>query len=64
MLFEDFSPFELTTLAQITALILADNLDTDDINVLGNFVTSVGDLLSLIASQREYLSNISDKNAK
>jgi hypothetical protein len=62
MLFEGFSPFEISALAELVAVILADDLDVDDLNVLGAFVTSVGDLISLIAAQKEYLKNISDQN--
>jgi hypothetical protein len=62
MLFEGFSPIEISTLAEFTAIILASDLNVDDLNVLGAFVTSVGDLISLIAAQKEYLETISNKN--
>jgi hypothetical protein len=62
MLFEDLSPVEITALSQVTALSLAGNLDADDLNVLGNFVSTVGDLIQLLAAQMEYLSNKSNES--
>jgi hypothetical protein len=62
MLFEDLSPVEITTLSQVTALSLAGNLDANDLNVLGNFVSTVGDLIQLLAAQMEYLSNKSNES--
>jgi hypothetical protein len=53
MLFQDASPGELLALANIVAIALADNLDADDLNVLGAFVTVVGDILSMLAAQVE-----------
>lgn len=62
MLFEDLSPIEISTLSQITALSLAGNLDANDLNVLGNFVSTVGDTIQLLAAQMEYLSTKSNES--
>jgi Co/Zn/Cd efflux system component len=60
MLFENASPGELLALANIVAIALADNLDADDLNVLGAFVTVVGDILAMLAAQIEII----ETNAK
>lgn len=61
MLFEDLSPVEITTLSQVTALNLAGNLDANDLKFLGEFVLTVGQMLLLLAAQKEYQSNKSNK---
>jgi len=53
---EEFTPYELATLANTVAVIISKNLDIDQQNVLGNFILSMGVNLSTIASQSEYLS--------
>jgi hypothetical protein len=43
----------LAYLATTFAGTLAEDLSADDVNILGNFFSIVGDSLSLIASKRE-----------
>lgn len=54
-LFRNICPEELLVLSTISSIIIAGDLDSDDLNVLGAFFSTVGDSLSLIAAQREYL---------
>lgn len=60
MLFENASPGEILALANIVAIALADNMDADDLNILGGFVTVVGDMLALLAAQMEFLESQTD----
>lgn len=62
MLFEKLSPIEMVGIANVIALSLADNLDADDLNVLGQLFSTVGDVISLIAAQKEYLITAADKH--
>lgn len=57
MLFQNSNGGELLALANIVAVALADGLDAEDMEILGGFVTVVGDILSLLASAK----NINDK---
>lgn len=62
--FKNICPEELLVLATISSIIIADDLDPDDLEVLGQLFSTVGDSLSLIAAQREYLEaqNNNDNN--
>jgi hypothetical protein len=55
------SPTELSILANVVALALAEDKTTDEINVLGNFIVGVGGLLLTIAAQQQSLQAIQDK---
>jgi hypothetical protein len=57
MIFKDLSLVEIATLSQVTALSLAGDLGADDLDVLGNFISTVGDIIQLLAAQKQYLSN-------
>jgi hypothetical protein len=59
--FSSISPKELSILANVTALVLAEDRTSDDINVLGNFITAVGSLLLAIAAQQQSLQDTQDR---
>lgn len=54
---KNLSSCELVTLASILAISIAQELDVDDINVLGNFLTALGANLLTIAASKEQNSN-------
>lgn len=58
------SPNELSILANIVAIILAEGRSANEVNILGNFVSAVGSLLSTIAAQQQSLQDIKEKEAK
>jgi Sec-independent protein translocase protein TatA len=59
--FSSISPTELSILANVIAIILAEDRTSDDINVLGKFISSIGSLLSTIAAQQESLQAAQDR---
>ena len=56
----NLSPKELSILANVIALALAEEKTPDQLNVLGNFIVAVGSLLLTIAAQQQSLQNIQD----
>jgi Sec-independent protein translocase protein TatA len=60
-LINSISPTELTILANVVSLIIAEGKTADELNILGSFITTVGDLVSMIAAQKENLQTIQDK---
>lgn len=54
---EEYTPYELVSLANTVGVIICKNLNINQQNVIGNFIESVGVNLSAIASQDEYLKN-------
>lgn len=55
------TPEELTLLANALAIALSKDRSADELNILGGFISSVGDLISLMASQKENLESQRDK---
>lgn len=51
--FNDLSGAELVLLSSILAILISENLDNDDINTLGDFLSALGENLSTIASANE-----------
>lgn len=51
------TPEELSILANAVALSLSKGRTADELNILGEFISSVGDLISLMAAQKESLKN-------
>lgn len=49
------SPNELAALAAVVGVAIAQKLDIDEQNVVGAFANVVGDVISLIAAQGEFL---------
>lgn len=60
--FSCFSSKDLTLIATIIAIQLAEGRDANDINILGNLVSAVGSLLSVIAAQEQTLIELSEDN--
>ncbi len=58
--FNSLSPTELAILADAVAIALAEGKSSDEINVLGNFVSAVGAILSTIAAQDQSLRAAAD----
>lgn len=54
-------PEQLSVLANIIAISLAKDRSSDEIDILGNLFSSVGDLLQLIAAQQENLESQKEK---
>jgi len=50
---EEYTPIELATLATIIAVIVANKLDINGQNVVGNFIEAVGQSILLIAAQAQ-----------
>jgi hypothetical protein len=46
-----FTGEELVLIASIIAIKLSENLNNDEINILGNFLSSIGQNLNLIAAR-------------
>ena len=56
-----FSAEELIALANLMAFSFAEAFDTDDLNVLGNWVAAVGAMMLTIAAQRQLLDTASQE---
>jgi len=52
---EEYTAYELTTLAAIIGATIADKLNINQQNSVGNFIIDIGASISTIASQAEYL---------
>lgn len=50
-----FSPYELVVLSTITAIIISKCLTIEEKTVIGAFLTTVGDNISLIATQEDFI---------
>ena len=59
----EISPIQLVIVAAVLSLALGDDRDPQDLNVLGALITSIGDLVSLIAAQKEKNQSIQEKEA-
>ena len=55
------SPYELALLGNLIAISLSENLNADDLNVLGNLIVDIGGVMLTIAAQQQNLQNIKDK---
>ena len=55
---------QLGVFATILALWLADELEADELNTLGNFVVGIGCVLLVIAAQKEFLNNAKDASTQ
>lgn len=52
-LLNNLSGAELVLLSSVLAIVISENLDNDDINTLGDFLSALGENLSTIASANE-----------
>lgn len=58
---DSLSPDELSLLASIIAISLSKGRTSDELNVLGNFVSALGSLISTIAAQKESIDSFNEK---
>ncbi len=59
--FKNLTAEELTLLAEATALALSKGRSSAYISVLSSFLSSVGDLLALIASHQGYIEELTEQ---
>ena len=59
--FKNLTAEELTLLAEATALALSKGRSAAYISVLSSFLSSVGDLLQLIASHQGYIEELTEQ---
>lgn len=62
--FKNLTAEELTLLAEATALALSKGRSAAYISVLSDFLSSVGDLLSLMASHQGYIEELEEQSEK
>jgi len=63
--FDSTSPCELIIISALSALLISDDRDSGELNVLGNFVVSIGGLILTWAAQMQLLeSSQSTDNSK
>ncbi|MFL0268559.1 hypothetical protein [Candidatus Clostridium radicumherbarum] len=55
--FSSFSPKDLSILASVVAIAIAENRTPADINIIGNLFTAIGSLLLTMAAQEESLKS-------
>jgi hypothetical protein len=55
-LLHNFDPEQFTLLSFLFALAVADGLTADETNSLGNFFSTVGSALQLLAAQQQLVS--------
>ncbi|MBU5456062.1 hypothetical protein [Caproiciproducens sp. MSJ-32] len=61
MLFTDnLSPEELAILSNILAIELSKDRTASGISVIASFLSAVGDIMAVIAAQREYLEELEE----
>ena len=54
---ENVSPDQLAVLAAAAGIAISDGLNADELNSLGNFLLTVGEMMLLIAAQQSLLDN-------
>jgi hypothetical protein len=52
----NLSPNEFALLTVVVAIALSEGLTEDELNSLGNFISTVGDVMLTIAAQQQLLS--------
>ena len=60
--FFSLSPERFTLLATIIGILLTENLDLDQQNSLGNFITSIGQAMMTAAAQGQLLQSEKQQN--
>lgn len=58
---DSIDPNELALLASIIAISLSQDKTIYELNILGSLLTSIGDIISTIAAQREALESLNGK---
>ncbi len=59
--FKNFSPEELSLAAEALSVALSKDKDSSYLDVLGNFLVSVGSSILTIAAQIDYLEKLASK---
>jgi hypothetical protein len=52
----NINPNEFALLTAVVAIAISEGLSAEEINSLGNFITTVGDVMLTIAAQQQLLS--------
>jgi hypothetical protein len=52
---------KLSTLCNLVAILISEGRSVDDLNIIGSFITNVGGLISLIATQKQNCESKRDK---
>ena len=58
----EISPVQIVILAVVLSFLVADDREVEELNVLGEFLSSIGDLVSLMAAQKEKNESNREKN--
>lgn len=58
---DSLSPDDLSLLASVIAISLSKGRTSDELNVLGNFISALGSLISTIAAQKESIDSFNEK---
>lgn len=61
---EEYTPYELATLATALGVIIAKQLNTNQQNVVGNFIEAVGQSILTIAAQIQNLQSQSQSQSQ
>lgn len=61
-LFSNISPDEFTILPNLVAIVISEDMNVDDMTILGTFISAVGTAVLNIAAQKTNLQSIEDKN--
>lgn len=53
--FDNIDPEQLVLFSSFLAIAISEGRTADELNILGQFVSTVGDAISLIAAQKEFI---------
>lgn len=59
--FDSIDPCELAALGSAIAIGLSENMNADELNVVGNLVVEIGSIMLTIAAQKQNLEAIQNK---
>lgn len=60
--FSCLSPVGLVIITSIITLVIADDLDTDDLNIIGNLIVTIGSFLLTIAALEQSQNSRKEKS--
>lgn len=63
-LFDNIDPEQITLFASFLAVAISEGRTAGELNVLGEFVSTLGDSISLIAAQKEFIATANAANGK
>lgn len=63
-LFDDIDPEQLTLFASFLAVAISEGRTASELNILGEFLSTLGDSVSLIAAQKEFLISLQEEKNK